>query len=108
MQIGEITSGVFGPSVKVSCARFPLLALVLTFLLSPQGPVAMGYVDKKFSKVGTALQVDKTETTSAYTQTREWERLGACVCDAQVEIRGKMRPITVSKMPFTTPNYFRG
>jgi len=60
-QVGEVTSGVFGPSVK--------------------GPVAMGYVDKKLSKVGTALKV---------------------------EIRGKMRPITVSKMPFVSQNYFRG
>lgn len=60
-KVGEITSGVFGPSVK--------------------GPVAMGYVDKKLAKVGTCLQV---------------------------EIRGKMRPITVTKMPFVTQNYFRG
>ena len=60
-EVGEITSGVFGPSVK--------------------GPVSMGYVDKKLAKVGTELQV---------------------------EIRGKKRPLTVAKMPFTPPGYFRG
>ena len=37
-QVGEITSGVFGPTLK--------------------GPVSMGYVDKVLSKVGTELQVD--------------------------------------------------
>ncbi len=36
-KVGEVTSGVFGPSVK--------------------GPVAMGYVEKKHSKSGTKLQV---------------------------------------------------
>jgi glycine cleavage system aminomethyltransferase T len=37
-QVGEVTSGVFGPTVK--------------------GPVSMGYVDKALSKAGTELQVD--------------------------------------------------
>lgn len=60
-EVGEITSGVFGPTVK--------------------GPVSMGYVDKKLAKNGTELQV---------------------------EIRGKRRPLQVTKMPFITPGYFRG
>ena len=59
-EVGNVTSGMFGPSVG--------------------GPVAMGYVNKPLAKVGTELQV---------------------------QIRGKMRPLTVSKMPFITPGYFR-
>jgi aminomethyltransferase len=59
-QVGHITSGVFGPTVK--------------------HPVAMGYVEKKYSKAGTELQV---------------------------EIRNKLRPLTVSKMPFTPANFWR-
>ncbi len=37
-QIGEITSGTFGPSVN--------------------GPIAMGYVDKEFSKVDTKILLE--------------------------------------------------
>eukprot|EP00939_MAST-03C_sp_MAST-3C-sp1_P001472 g1472.t1 len=56
--VGEITSGVFGPTAKK--------------------PVAMGYVEKQFLKSGTPLKV---------------------------EIRGKLRDIETSKMPFITPQY---
>ena len=59
--IGEITSGGFGPTVG--------------------GPVAMGYVARKFSKAGTPLQLI---------------------------VRGKARPASVVKMPFAPHNYFRG
>ena len=59
-EVGKVTSGVYGPTVK--------------------GPVAMGYVAKTLGKVGTELQV---------------------------QVRGKLRPIQVAKMPFITPGYFR-
>ena len=59
--VGNVTSGVFGPTVKK--------------------PVGMAYVQKKFFKSGTELQVKQ---------------------------RGKFRPVTVSKMPFTPANFFRG
>ena len=59
--IGEITSGGFGPSVG--------------------GPVAMGYVARKFIKAGTPLQLI---------------------------VRGKARPASVVKMPFTPHTYYRG
>jgi len=60
-RIGEITSGGFGPSAD--------------------GPVAMGYVARKFSKAGTPVQLI---------------------------VRGKPRPASVVKMPFVPHNYFRG
>lgn len=44
-------------------------------------PIGMAYVGNKFAKAGTELEV---------------------------EVRGKKLPLTVTKMPFTTPNYFRG
>ena len=59
--IGEITSGGYGPTVD--------------------GPVAMGYVARKFFKAGTPVQL---------------------------LVRGKPRPATVVKLPFATHNYFRG
>lgn len=59
--IGEITSGGFGPTVG--------------------GPVAMGYVSRKFIKAGTPVQLI---------------------------VRGKPRPATVVKMPFAAHNYYRG
>jgi aminomethyltransferase len=40
----------------------------------------MGYIDKKYIKTGT---------------------------EVQVSIRDKLRPLTVAKMPFITPGYFR-
>jgi aminomethyltransferase len=60
-EVGHITSGVFGPTVKHNCS--------------------MGYVEKAFAKKDT---------------------------DLQVNIRGKMRPLKVTKMPFTPANFFRG
>lgn len=60
-EIGHITSGVYGPSIK--------------------GPVSMGYVKKAYMKKGTELQV---------------------------EIRGKKRALTVTKMPVIVPGYFKG
>ena len=59
--IGEITSGGFGPTAG--------------------GPVAMGYVARKFIKAGTPVQLI---------------------------VRGKPRPANVVKMPFAPHNYFRG
>ena len=59
--IGEITSGGYGPTVD--------------------GPVAMGYVARKFFKSGTPVQLI---------------------------VRGKPRPATVVKLPFAPHNYFRG
>ena len=59
--IGEITSGGFGPTAG--------------------GPVAMGYVARKFTKAGTPIQLI---------------------------VRGKPRLAKVVKMPFAPHNYFRG
>ena len=59
--IGEITSGGFGPTHG--------------------GPVAMGYVARKFAKAGTPVQLI---------------------------VRGKARPAKVAKMPFAPHNYYRG
>lgn len=59
--IGEITSGGFGPSAG--------------------GPVAMGYVARKFVKAGTPVQLI---------------------------VRGKARPATVTKLPFVPHTYYRG
>ena len=65
VQVGEVTSGVFGPTAKK--------------------PVAMGYVETKYAKSGTELQV---------------------------EIRKKMRPMKVSgigaKIAFVQTNFFKG
>lgn len=60
-EVGHLTSGCYGPSIK--------------------GPVAMGYVQKGYTKNNTELQV---------------------------EIRGKMRPLKVTKLPVVEPGYFRG
>jgi len=59
--IGEITSGGFGPTAG--------------------GPVAMGYVARKFTKAGT---------------------------DVQLIVRGKARPAKIVKLPFAKHNYYRG
>ena len=59
--IGEITSGGFGPTAG--------------------GPVAMGYVARKFTKAGT---------------------------DVQLIVRGKARPAKITKLPFVPHNYYRG
>ena len=59
--IGEITSGGFGPTAG--------------------GPVAMGYVARKFTKPGTTVQLI---------------------------VRGKARPATITKLPFAPHNYYRG
>ena len=59
--IGEITSGGFGPTAG--------------------GPVAMGYVARKFTKAGT---------------------------DVQLIVRGKARPAKIAKLPFAPHSYYRG
>jgi len=59
--IGEITSGGFGPTAG--------------------GPVAMGYVARKFTKAGTPVQLI---------------------------VRGKPRAAKVAKMPFAPHRYYRG
>lgn len=64
-KIGEITSGGFGPSSRDGGG----------------GPVAMGYVSRKFIKAGTPVQLI---------------------------VRGKARPAKVTKMPFAPHNYYRG
>ena len=60
-QIGEVTSGTFGPSVN--------------------GPVAMGYVDDKFSKKDTKVYL---------------------------EIRGKKYPANICGLPFYKKSYVKG
>ncbi|WP_106478251.1 glycine cleavage system aminomethyltransferase GcvT [Phytohalomonas tamaricis] len=52
-----------------------------TFGPSVGQPVAMGYVDREYVSLGTVLHA---------------------------EVRGKRLPLTVSKMPFITPHYYRG
>jgi aminomethyltransferase len=59
--IGEITSGTFGPSVN--------------------GPIAMGYIDKKFSKIDTKILL---------------------------EVRGKKYPANICKLPFYKKSYVKG
>jgi aminomethyltransferase len=59
-RVGEITSGGFGPSVN--------------------GPVAMGYVDAAFAKVGTPLTLI---------------------------VRGQSQPAQVESLPFTPHRYFK-
>lgn len=60
-QIGVITSGSFGPSVG--------------------SPVAMGYVQQKFSKIGTKIDL---------------------------RVRGKAMPAKIIKLPFIPNNFYRG
>ena len=60
-EIGEITSGTFGPSVN--------------------GPVAMGYVENKFSKKDTKIFL---------------------------EVRGKKYPANICELPFYKKNYVKG
>ena len=59
--IGEITSGTFGPSV--------------------QAPVAMGYIEKSFSKIDTKIFL---------------------------EVRGKKYPANISNLPFYKKSYVKG
>ncbi len=61
LQIGEITSGTFGPSVN--------------------GPVAMGYVEKEFSKKNTKVFL---------------------------EVRGKKHPANICGLPFYKKSYVKG
>ncbi|MBD1166995.1 glycine cleavage system aminomethyltransferase GcvT [Pelagibacterales bacterium SAG-MED09] len=61
IQIGQITSGTFGPSVN--------------------GPIAMGYVDREFSKVDTKILL---------------------------EVRGKKYPANVCGLPFYKKSYVKG
>jgi aminomethyltransferase len=51
-----------------------------TFGPTVNAPVAMGYVETASSKVGTEVQLN---------------------------IRGKMQPAVVAKMPFITPGYYK-
>lgn len=60
-EIGTITSGGFGPNVE--------------------GPVAMGYVKRRYSRVGTEINL---------------------------MIRGKAKPAKVVKLPFVANNFYRG
>ena len=60
-QIGEITSGTFGPSIN--------------------RPIAMGYVDKEFSKIDTKILL---------------------------EVRGKKYPANICELPFYKKNYVKG
>ena len=61
LPIGQITSGTFGPSVN--------------------GPIAMGYVDKEFSKIDTKILL---------------------------EVRGKKYPANICKLPFYKKSYVKG
>ena len=58
---GEITSGTFGPSVN--------------------GPVAMGYIEKEFSKINTKVFL---------------------------EVRGKKYPAIICGLPFYKKSYVKG
>jgi len=60
-EIGEITSGTFGPSVN--------------------GPIAMGYINKEFSKIDTKILL---------------------------EVRGKKYPANICGLPFYKKNYVKG
>ena len=60
-QIGEITSGTFGPSVN--------------------GPIAMGYINKEYSKIDTKILL---------------------------EVRGKKHPAIVCGLPFYKKSYVKG
>ena len=51
------------------------------FGASVGGPIAMAYIKRELGEPGTALSVD---------------------------VRGKLLPVTVTKMPFTPQRYFRG
>ena len=59
--IGEVTSGTFGPSVN--------------------GPIAMGYINKEYSKVDTKILL---------------------------EVRGKKHPAIVCGLPFYKKSYVKG
>ena len=59
--VGNVTSGGFGATVE--------------------GPVAMGYVNRDLSEIGTQLSA---------------------------VVRGKLQPLTVAKLPFVTQRYYRG
>ena len=59
--IGEVTSGGFGATIS--------------------GPVAMGYISREHSEIGTELNA---------------------------VVRGKLQPLTVAKLPFVTQRYYRG
>ena len=59
--VGHVTSGGFGATVA--------------------GPVAMGYVNRELSEIGTQLNA---------------------------VVRGKLQPLTVAKLPFVTQRYYRG
>jgi len=61
IEIGVITSGTFGPSVN--------------------GPIAMGYVNKEFSKIDTKILL---------------------------EVRGKKYPANICELPFYKKNYVKG
>eukprot|EP00540_Astrosyne_radiata_P021484 CAMPEP_0116831376 /NCGR_PEP_ID=MMETSP0418-20121206/5302_1 /TAXON_ID=1158023 /ORGANISM="Astrosyne radiata, Strain 13vi08-1A" /LENGTH=143 /DNA_ID=CAMNT_0004460619 /DNA_START=589 /DNA_END=1020 /DNA_ORIENTATION=- len=58
--VGQVTSGTYSPSLKA--------------------PIAMGYVETAYSKVGT---------------------------NVAVEVRGKQQPATIAKMPFVESRYYR-
>ena len=59
--IGEVTSGTFGPSVN--------------------GPIAMGYIDKEFSKIDTKILL---------------------------EVRGKKHSASICGLPFYKKSYVKG
>jgi len=59
-QVGSVTSGAFGPTIE--------------------RPMSMGYVDPKYSEIGTKLEG---------------------------EVRGKRMPVTIADMPFTPANFKR-
>ena len=61
LPIGDITSGTFGPSIN--------------------GPIAMGYVDKEFSKIDTKILL---------------------------EVRGKKHPANICSLPFYKKSYVTG
>ena len=121
-------------AVPVMCVRARVCLCVcvcvgfvfISFLTRPtvKHPVAMGYVEKKYSKVCSAAFVCVCVRTYVRACVRMCldasffcvlisflKLLATTIFQAgtelQVEIRNKLRPLTVSKMPFTPANFWR-
>jgi aminomethyltransferase len=81
--IGVVTSGTFSPMYVALYAIDTLLSLhwsMCSLLCSLKAPIAMGYVQTSFSDLGKKVAV---------------------------EVRGKLYPATVAKMPFVPHQYFK-
>ena len=82
--VGIVTSGTFSPWYVFAYRPLLLCAGVMSMLsvvCSLKAPIAMGYVPPALSEVGVPIGV---------------------------EVRGKLQPATVAKLPFVPHQYFRG